>query len=98
MSNLREHIERSERKRLWTGTPYPRTCEFLVELGIDPIQVAVDGITIHGYDTFDANAEGQRIYRDNELVRTRMEWPNPLVGMTVVGLMMRDEHEKRTRA
>lgn len=96
MSNLREHIERSERKR-FEGSPYPRTCEFLADLGIDPIQVAVDGITIHGYDTFDLNAEGQRIYRDNELVRTRMEWPNPIVGMAVVALKMRDGRG-RTRA
>jgi hypothetical protein len=79
------------------NTPYPRTCEFLEDLGIDPSSIPEGSITIHGYDTFDLNAKGERIYRDFEIVRTRMEWPNPLVGMTVFTLIQMDRRRGRLR-
>lgn len=90
MSGLQEHTERAERKREWGSYYYARTCEFIADIGIDPKSVSVDSITIHGYDSFDPNAEGTRILRDGELVRTRMEWPNPMVGGTVLALMLID--------
>lgn len=74
----------------WKTGPYPKTCEYLDSIGIDPKAICEDGVTLNGYDTFALDDSGGRSIVDDRYARVRRSWPTPIVGGIVIALMQKD--------
>lgn len=74
---------------------YPRTCQYIASIGIDPTMICVDGVTLGGYFEYATDDDGKRIRDGDTLVRWVCFWPTPIVGGIVLWLMRQDRKGKR---
>jgi hypothetical protein len=68
----------------YSDTKYPKTCLYLAAIGIDPMQVSVNGFSLDGYEEIQLDETGKRILDGDRLATKTRTWPGTLVAAYAV--------------